>query len=84
LQAPESRYSLFLMRSHVALSSRFPPWFDVAMIIGLVGGGLQVYQWAGARPLWLDEQMIALNLRDRTFAELAGTLWLGQAHRSVG
>jgi hypothetical protein len=79
LQASESRYSLFLMRSHVALSSRFPPWFDVAMIIGLVGGGLQLYQWAGARPLWLDEQMIALNLRDRTFAELAGTLWLGQS-----
>jgi hypothetical protein len=49
------------------------------MIIGLVGGGLQLYQWAGARPLWLDEQMIALNLRDRTFAELAGTLWLGQS-----
>jgi hypothetical protein len=63
----------------MSVSSRFPPWFDVAMIIGLVGGGLQLYQWAGARPLWLDEQMIALNLRDRTFAELAGTLWLGQS-----
>ncbi|MCC7124655.1 MAG: hypothetical protein IT178_07390 [Acidobacteria bacterium] len=35
-------------------------------------------QWLGARPLWLDEQMIALNVRDRSAAELIGPLWLDQ------
>jgi hypothetical protein len=29
--------------------------------------------------LWLDEEMIAINIRDRSFGELAGTLSLGQA-----
>lgn len=33
----------------------------------------------GGRPFWVDEQMIALNLRDRTLAELAGPLWFGQS-----
>ena len=33
----------------------------------------------GAAPLWLDEETIALNLRDRTIADLAGALWLGQS-----
>jgi hypothetical protein len=66
------------MRSHVT-SSRWPAWLDAATVIGVAGAALQIYQWAGARPLWLDEEMIAVNLRDRTFAELTGTLWLGQS-----
>jgi hypothetical protein len=43
------------------------------------GTGLRLWFWASARPLWLDEQMIALNIRDRGFAELTGALWLGQS-----
>jgi hypothetical protein len=65
------------MRSDVT-SPRRPAWLDAATLIGIGGAALLIYQWAGARPLWLDEEMIAVNLRDRTFAELTGTLWLGQ------
>ena len=53
--------------------------FTDALIIALVGAGLEICQWAWARPLWLDEQMIALNLRDRRLIDLAGPLWLGQS-----
>src|SRR6185295_15231219 len=35
--------------------------------------------WLAAPPFWLDEEMIALNIRDRGFTELAGALWLGQS-----
>jgi hypothetical protein len=66
------------MRSSVT-SSRRPSWLDATTIFGVAGAALQIYQWARARPLWLDEEMIAVNLRDRTFAELTGTLWLGQS-----
>lgn len=38
-----------------------------------------MYQWAVARPLWLDEEMIAINIRDRGFAALAGPLSLAQS-----
>jgi hypothetical protein len=51
----------------------------VAVLIALAGAGLLAHQWAGARPLWLDEEMVALNLRDRALADLAGPLWLGQS-----
>jgi hypothetical protein len=53
-------------------------WADPAALIALSFAAFDIVLWAGARPLWLDEQMIALNLRDRAFAELAGPLWLGQ------
>src|SRR5262245_43847019 len=32
-----------------------------------IGIALVVSQWLDARPLWLDEEMIALNYRDRSF-----------------
>jgi hypothetical protein len=47
-------------------------------VVALVFAALDLVIWAGARPLWLDEQMIALNVRDRTLPDLAGPLWLGQ------
>jgi hypothetical protein len=47
--------------------------------IAATGIGLLIFQWAGSRPLWLDEEMIALNLRDRTIVELAQPLSLGQS-----
>src|SRR5262249_54083081 len=42
------------------------------------GAVVLIVQWAGTRMFWLDEEMIAINLRDRTFAQLAGPLGLGQ------
>ena len=45
----------------------------------VVGAALQIHQWWGGRPLWADEEMIALNIRDRSFRDLAGPLWLGQS-----
>jgi len=43
-----------------------------ATTAALLGAGLDIYQWAGAPSLWLDEEMIALNVRDRAFADLGG------------
>ncbi len=46
----------------------------------LIGGiGLRLWYWLIGPPLWLDEEMIALNVRGRSLVELAGPLWLGQA-----
>jgi hypothetical protein len=36
-------------------------------------------QWANARPLWLDEEMIALNFRDRPLRDLGGRLCIDQS-----
>ena len=49
------------------------------MAIALAGMTLLLVQWASGRPLWLDEEMIAINLRDRGFRSLIGELSLGQA-----
>jgi hypothetical protein len=39
---------------------------------------VDVLQWGRGIPLWLDEEMIALNVRDRGLLDLAGPLWLAQ------
>ena len=57
---------------------RFQP-VPPALVVLLVGVALYGHQWAAARPLWLDEEMIALNIRDRRFFDLTGALWLGQS-----
>jgi len=50
-----------------------------AMAIALIAVGLHTAQWLQAAPLWADEEMVALNLRDRSFVELSGGLWFGQS-----
>ena len=40
---------------------------------------IDIYQWRAALPLWVDEEAIALNVRDRSIGDLAGGLWLGQS-----
>jgi hypothetical protein len=50
-----------------------------ATLVALSGALLRLQDWAGGRPLWLDEQMIALNIRERTVSELTGALWLDQS-----
>ena len=48
-------------------------------MVALAGGCFQIAVVMSARPLWLDEEMIALNVRDRAFTGLSGRLWLDQA-----
>ncbi len=38
-----------------------------------------MWQWAAAHPFWVDEEMLALNLRGRSFSGLAALLWLDQS-----
>ena len=51
----------------------------IAPALAIVAAGLIAHHWTLARPLFLDEEMIALNVRDRSVRDLAGPLWLGQA-----
>jgi hypothetical protein len=50
----------------------------IATLVASAGAGLLVYWWRLGRPLWVDEQMIALNARWRSFGDLSGPLWLDQ------
>lgn len=57
------------------------PHVPAAILVGSVIAAvvLDLHQLFGAAPLWLDEEMIALNFRDRSFSELGGRLWLAQS-----
>jgi len=46
--------------------------------IAVAGAALLAVQWAAARPLWLDEELLAINLRDRAIPNYLEALWLGQ------
>jgi hypothetical protein len=48
-------------------------------LTALAGAGILIYWTSTARPLWVDEEMLLLNVRDRGFAQLAGALWLDQS-----
>lgn len=58
---------------------RRTPSFLVPSLIAAAGALVLINQWRYGRMLWLDEEMIAINIRERGFAELAGRLSLGQA-----
>jgi hypothetical protein len=51
----------------------------IAGAIAAASAGVLVYWTATARPMWVDEEMLALNVRDRGFLQLAGPLWLDQS-----
>ena len=51
----------------------------LAIAIAVAGILLDLYRWSRADTFWLDEEMIALNFRDRSFANLSGPLWLEQS-----
>jgi hypothetical protein len=60
--------------------SSAPRWtWLVAALIACAGACVLLYFGRQARPLWVDEEMLGLNARDRSFTALAGALWLGQA-----
>ena len=61
------------IRARVHVPAAMPIAFVIAAAV------LDLHQLFGAAPLWLDEEMIALNLRDRSFSELGGRLWLEQS-----
>ena len=50
-----------------------------SLTVAIVAIAVDIYQWRAALPFWVDEEMIALNLRDRAVSDLAGALWLGQS-----
>lgn len=58
---------------------RLLPAHWLASVTAVGGAGLLVYWWSLSRPLWVDEEMLLLNVRWRSFAELAGPLWLDQS-----
>jgi hypothetical protein len=47
-------------------------------LVAAAGVALAVVQWAMARPLWLDEEFLAVSLRDRGITDYFEPLWLGQ------
>jgi hypothetical protein len=65
------------MRGSTRIGS--PTTYRVATTIALAGAVSLVYWTSTARPMWVDEQMLALNVRDRSFLGLAGPLWLDQS-----
>jgi hypothetical protein len=48
----------------------------VPAVLALFVIGAQVYRWTGAEPLWIDEEAIALTVREHSFSHLAGPVWL--------
>ena len=55
---------------------RLTAWLP--FVVALTGSAVLLYWTGTARPLWVDEEMLLLNVRDRGFLELAGPLWLDQ------
>jgi hypothetical protein len=51
----------------------------VGTLIAAASAAVLVYWTSTARPMWVDEEMLALNVRDRGFFQLAGPLWLDQS-----
>jgi hypothetical protein len=52
---------------------------DLALLPLALGAALIIRQYALHTPLWLDEQMIARNIRDHGFLDLAGALDFNQS-----
>jgi len=49
----------------------------VPALVAIVVIGVQIHRWTAAPTLWLDEETIALVVRERSFTQLAGPVWLG-------
>jgi hypothetical protein len=54
-------------------------WYLLTAALALAGTALKIYQWYFSKPLWVDEEMVLLNVRDRAMSALTGPLWLNQA-----
>ena len=60
-------------------SRRISRAYLIAGTIAAASAGALVYWTATARPMWVDEEMLALNVRERGFFQLPGALWLDQS-----
>ena len=68
-QAPSR--AIAWLRSHVReLLGVVPALLALFVVV------VQVYRWTGAEPLWIDEEAIALTVREHSFSHLAGPIWL--------
>ena len=61
------------------IAVRRKPTYWIPALTALAGAGILIYWTSTARPLWVDEEMLLLNVRDRGFSQLAGALWLDQS-----
>ena len=61
------------------LTRRHSRAYLVAGVITAAAAGVLFYWTSTARPMWVDEEMLALNVRARGFGQLAGPLWLDQS-----
>jgi hypothetical protein len=61
------------------IAVRRKPTYWIPALTALAGAGILIYWTSTARPLWVDEEMLLLNVRDRGFVRLAGALWLDQS-----
>ncbi len=61
------------------LTRRHSRAYLVAGLITAAAAAVLFYWTSTARPMWVDEEMLALNVRDRGFGQLAGPLWLDQS-----
>jgi hypothetical protein len=62
-----------------ALRKLRPVWADIALLVVLAGAVIRLRRWHTGVPLWLDEQMVSLNIRDRDFPDLIGVLQFNQS-----
>lgn len=51
-----------------------PGWRHLPLLAMILGVALRVWLWAANWPLWLDEQMLAVSIRDRGLLHLGGQL----------
>jgi hypothetical protein len=49
------------------------------LLLLAIGTGIRIWRWSLGQPLWLDEQMISLNLRDRGLGGLTQKLSFDQS-----
>lgn len=62
-----------------ASRSNSPLAYWPAWIVAAAGAAMLIYWLQTARPLWVDEEMLALNARDRGLAQLGTPLYLDQS-----
>lgn len=54
------------------LISKLSSWLDAGFVLLVLGGVLRVWMWAQGHSFWLDEQLVALNIRHYDLLGLAG------------